>query len=384
MAEVASESWWIKLGVMYDKSGFKAAIGGMLDLRRVASNLADTFKKVVDANSDLYNTARYLNVSTGQLQVWERAFRLIGGSADEARGAISNLNFVYDQLRLGLSGDKAEIGARLHLDPSDFLSFETMMEALNRSFNTFFQGDYGAFKTLAEQLGLSEHALLLVTQSTEDFQRTIRRAESIPLIPEHQLKAARKLQEELTKLSISWDNFKTRIVSASFPALNKIFKDLEQVLGDPKIQEGLVNFFNTLEEGFNKLANDDGLTDLIKNLATLTNAAVTVLGWGAKGIGATLEGAKGAGEAIGTVVGSVEQGRWNDVAGMFGADIVVDKIKGAFSGGDNNVHITQNISISGAQNPEATGKAVADVANLEFNGTAAQRAVQTRQDNAVL
>ena len=384
MAEVASESWWIKLGVMYDKSGFKAAIGGMLDLRRVASNLADTFKKVVDANSDLYNTARYLNVSTGQLQVWERAFRLIGGSADEARGAISNLNFVYDQLRLGLSGDKAEIGARLHLDPSDFLSFETMMEALNRSFNTFFQGDYGAFKTLAEQLGLSEHAMLLVTQSTEDFQRTIRRAESIPLIPEHQLKAARQLQEELTKLSISWDNFKTRIVSASFPALNKIFKDLEQVLGDPKMQEGLVNFFNTLEEGFNKLANDDGLTDLIKNLATLTSAAVTVLGWGAKGIGATVEGAKGAGKAIGTVVGVAEQGSWTDVADMFGADIVVDKIKGAFSGGDKNVHITQNISISGAQNPEATGKAVADVANLEFNGTAAQRAVQTRQDNAVL
>lgn len=382
MAEVASESWWIKLGVMYDKSGFKAAIGGMLDLRRVASNLADTFKRVVDVNSDLYNSARYLNVTTGQLQIWERAFRLIGGSADEARGAISNLNFVYDQLRLGMGGEKAEIGARLHLNQDDFLTFETMMEALNRSFNTFFQGDYGAFKTLAEQLGLSEHAMLLVTQSTEDFQRTIKRAESIPLIPEHQLKAARELQEQFVKLSISWDNFKTRVVSSSFPAVNKLFKDLERVMADPQLQEGLIKFFETLEQGFNELANDQNITKLIENLSIVANAAVKVLGWGAKGLGATIKGAKGAGGAVGDVVGTFETKGVGGVANMFGLDIVADKLSGVFNRDSGNKSVTQYITINGAQAPKTVADAVVDSANLEFNGSAAQRTIETVENSA--
>lgn len=379
MAEVASESWWIKLGVMYDKSGFKAAIGGMLDLKRMATNLADAFKRVVDANSDLYNTAKYLNVTTGQLQTWERAFRLIGGSADEARGAIANLNFVYDQLRLGMGGEKAEIGARLHLNQDDFLTFETMMEALNRSFNTFFQGDYGAFKTLAEQLGLSEHALLLVTQSTEDFQRTIRRANSIPLIPEHQLKAARELQEQFVKLSISWDNFKSRIVSASFPALSKIFKDLERIMNDPQMQEGLVRFFETLEKGFNDLADDESITKLIDNLAVLSTAAIKVLNWGAKGIGATVKGAKNAGSAIGNVVGAYETNGVGAVADMFGLDIVADKMAGAFSQMSGASNTTMYVTINGAKNPQDVKRAVVEAGKEITNKQQLETIERTRQ-----
>lgn len=379
MAEVASESWWIKLGVMYDKSGFKAAIGGMLDLKRMATNLADAFRRVVDANSDLYNTAKYLNVTTGQLQTWERAFRLIGGSADEARGAIANLNFVYDQLRLGMGGEKAEIGARLHLNQDDFLTFETMMEALNRSFNTFFQGDYGAFKTLAEQLGLSEHALLLVTQSTEDFQRTIRRANSIPLIPEHQLKAARELQEQFVKLSISWDNFKSRIVSASFPALSKIFKDLERIMNDPKMQEGLVRFFETLEKGFNDLADDESITKLIDNLAVLSTAAIKVLNWGAKGIGATVKGAKNAGSAIGNVVGAYETNGVGAVADMFGLDIVADKMAGAFSQMSGASNTTMYVTINGAKNPQDVKRAVVEAGKEITNKQQLETIERTRQ-----
>lgn len=379
MAEIASESWWIKLGVMYDKSGFKAAIGGMLDLRRMATNLADAFRRVVDANSDLYNTARYLNVSTGQLQTWERAFRLIGGSADEARGAISNLNFVYDQLRLGMGGEKAEIGARLHLNQDDFLTFETMMEALNRSFNTFFQGDYGAFKTLAEQLGLSEHAMLLVTQSTEDFHRTLQRAGSIPLIPEHQLKAARELQEQFVKLSITWDNFKARVVSSSFPALNKIFKDLERVMNDPKTQESLVKFFETLEKGFNDLANDEGISKLIDNLSTISSSAVKVLGWGAQGISATVQGAKNTGSALGNVVGTFETKGVRGVADMFGLDLMVSGIQRAIGDKFSNGPVTQYITINGVKDANGVKNAVVDASKQITNQQQIETIERTRQ-----
>ena len=385
MAEVASESWWIKLGVMYDKSGFKAAIGGMVDLKRVASSLADTFKKVVDANSDLYLTSKYLNTSTGQLQVWERTFRFIGGSAEEARQNIENLNYAYDELRLGMGGQKAEVAARLHLNPDDLLNMETAMAALNRSFNTYFQGDRGLFTPLAKELGLSKSAIMLVTSSVEEYQARIAKAQNIPLIPEHQLKAARDLNEQFIKLSISWDNFKTRLVSASFPAVNKIFKDIERALTNPELEQGIVRLFDTIERELNKLANDKQVEELISNLSVISEAVIRLAGWTAKGIGGTVKGAQNAGTALGTVAGNMQTGQWGQVAGMFGFDILWDRLSGKnYSQNPNNTTVVQNIHINGAQSPQAVGDAVVDAANLEFNGSAAKRTVENKRANAQL
>ena len=358
MAEVASESWWIKLGVMYDKSGFKAAIGGMADLKRIASNLADTFKKVVDANSDLYLTSKYLNISSSQLQVWERTFKFIGGSAEEARQNIENLNYAYDELRLGMGGQKAEIAARLHLRPDDLLDFDTAMKALNESFNTYFEGDRGIFTPLVKQLGLSESAIHLVTTSVEEYQHRIAKARSISIIPERQLEAARKLNEQFIKLSINWDNFKSRLLSASFPALSKLMGDIERALLNPNLEKNLVKLFDVIETELNKLANDKKVEEFISNLSIISEAAVRVAGWTVKGVGATVKAAQEAGGAVGEVVGEAEAGHWNNLAYMFGLDLMVDKLKNAFTpnstpskAAPRNTNVT--INVNGAQNPQA-------------------------------
>lgn len=374
MAEVASESWWIKIGVLYDKSGFKAAIGGMADLKSAAWQLADTFKKVVDSGSDLYNTSKYLNVSTGQLQTWERAFRLIGGSADEARADIENLNYAYDELRLGMGGQKAEIAARLHLRPEDLLTFDTAMKALNRSFNTYFQGDMGLFAPLAKQLGLSKSAILMVTQSVGEYDKRIKRASNIPLIPEHQLAAARKLQEQFEKMSITWDNFKASVISASFPALSKLMQDIERVMNNPEVQKNLKEFFVTLEQEFNKLANDKTVADFIENLAIVVKGA----GYAIKGIdytiGTAARGYGGLATEVGTLVGEAESNKgidWkNRIAPLIPMLDYMNPVSAALSGGKMLYgNLTQNITINGAQNPNATGAAVVDAAKN-------QRAVQ--------
>ena len=386
MAEVASESWWIKLGVMYDKSGFKAAIGGIFDLRRAASNLADTFKKVVDANSGLYTTSRYLNVSTNQLQIWERAFRLVNGTVDEARQNIENLNYAYDELRLGMGGQKAEIAARLHLNPDDLIDFETAMDALNRSFNTYFQGDRGTFTVLAKQLGLSQSAIYLVTTSMKEYQDRLRRAASIPLIPEHQLKAARELQEQFEKLKISWDNFKASVMSASFPAVSKLFRDLEQVMANPEFKKGLTQFFETLEQGFNKLINDVDHKKLIEDLAAISRFAVK----GINAAAATVEdidhvakGWKYITESKQREEEAAARGREMlknlDLRPQAGMTYVNGVALPATTPAQTAMQIMNynTFNINGAKNPESVGKAV-------VNELEAQRAVQTREKNSVL
>ena len=377
MAETAAESWWIKVGVLYDKSGFKGVVGGMLDIKRAAAGLYDAFRKVVDVNSDLYNTARYLNVSTNDLQIWERAFRLIGGSAEDARGAISSLNFVYDKLRLGLDQGAAETGARLGLTPEDYTSFDRMLKALNTAYNTMYQGDYGGFKVLAEQLGLSESAMLLVTQSTRDFESTLNRAQRIPLIPEHQLKAARELNMLFTEMSTKWDVFKAKLLSTSMPALAKIFERIGEALSNPEVMNGIEHMFKQLESGFNELASNDNITKLIDSLGTIAEATLTVAKWGVTGLNYTVKTAQDTGAALGNVAGRVEQG-----SGLAEA-LELPQLWNMITG-KGSIEMVQNISINGAQSPRAVAEEVADVTRQGLDANSSMRTVDNMRANTAL
>lgn len=377
MAETAAESWWIKVGVLYDKSGFKGVVGGMLDIKRAAAGLYDAFRKVVDVNSDLYNTARYLNVSTNDLQIWERAFRLIGGSAEDARSAISSLNFVYDKLRLGLDQGAAETGARLGLTPEDYTSFDRMLKALNTAYNTMYQGDYGGFKVLAEQLGLSESAMLLVTQSTRDFESTLNRAQRIPLIPEHQLKAARELNTLFTEMSTKWDVFKAKLLSTSMPALAKVFERIGEALSNPEVLNGIERMFTQLESGFNKLASDDNITKLIDALGTIAEATLTVAKWGATGLDYTVKTAQDTGATLGNVAGKVEQG--SGLAEALELPQLWNMITGRSS-----IEMVQNINIDGAQSPRAVAEEVADVTRQGLDANSSMRTVDNMRANTAL
>lgn len=377
MAETAAESWWIKVGVLYDKSGFKGVVGGMLDIKRAAAGLYDAFRKVVDVNSDLYNTARYLNVSTNDLQIWERAFRLIGGSAEDARGAISSLNFVYDKLRLGLDQGAAETGARLGLTPEDYTSFDRMLKALNTAYNTMYQGDYGGFKVLAEQLGLSESAMLLVTQSTEDFESTLNRAQRIPLIPEHQLKAARELNTLFKELSIKWDVFKDGLLSTSMPALSRAFTQIGKALSNPEVMSGIERMFKQLESGFNELAKDDNITKLIDSLGTIAEATLKVAKWGVKSVNFTVKNTQDTGTTLGTIHGKLEHG-----SGLAEA-LELPQLWNMITG-KSSIEMVQNINIDGAQSPRAVAEEVADVTRQGLNANSSMRTVDNMRANTAL
>lgn len=370
MAEVADESWWLKIGVLYDKSGFRSAALMMLDLKRAATGIYDAFKKVVSVNSDLYNTAKYLNVSTDDLQLWERAFKLIGGSAEDARGAIQSLNFVYDKLRLGMDAGAAEIGARLGLTPEDYTSFDRMLKALNRTYNEMFQGDYGGFKVLAEQLGLSKSAMLLVTQLTKDYEATLRQAGRIPFVPEHQLKSARELSKMFTELSIKWDVFKAKLLSASMPGMERLFKRLQDLMNDPKTLDNLEAFFNRMEQAFNRLATDDNLERLISLLDTLIKAGAQLAEWGVDVGSALKSGAEFTGGAVGSAVGAHESfTSQHPVLATWGKN-VLNNINPASIGAKVAAagarQLIQNIVIDGSASPKDVAEAVVDATKQEY------------------
>lgn len=272
MAE-RGESWFVKLGVLFDGTGFRKFGIAALDVKKVASGLYDSFKKITSTNSSLYNSAKYLNISSDRLQVWKNAFGIVSDSAEDAEAAINSLNFVFDKLRLGEGGGLAAIAGRLKLRPEDLTSFETMIEALNRSYNTYFKDNYGQFKTLAEQLGLSKSAILLVMQSANEYQRTMRRASSIPIISEKHLKAFRRLESRFYVFSKRFDVFKAQAATSFAPAFERILGKLEALMADPKFNKALGDMFTAFEEMFNQMARTENLESFTK----LAQAAVDVL-----------------------------------------------------------------------------------------------------------
>lgn len=389
MAETAGESWWLKVGILYDKNGFKGVVGGMLDIKRATVSLYDSFRKVVDVNSDLYNTSKYLGVTTNDLQLWERAFRLIGGSADDARGAISSLNFVYDKLRLGLDQGAAETGARLGLTPEDYVTFDRMLKALNRTYNEMYQGDYGGFKVLAEQLGLSESAILMVTQSTSQFEDTLSRASRIPFITEEQLRDSRELNKMFTELSIQWDVFKFKLLSTATPGVEKLFKRLGELIDDPDTIQKIDALFTQIEDSINRMASNENLNDLVELLTTLVKAGMQVAEWGVD-VGKFVKfSSEYYGEKAGQTHGAIEK-FFNEhpMTGRIATNAlrVIDPTATLRAGYGTIKDAVVNISINGADNPKDVAAAVVDAISehFGFNQNSNMRTVDNARASASL
>ena len=393
---VAGESWWLKVGILYDKSGFRAASLGMLDVKNSAKEVYNAFRGVVSVNSDLYTSAKYLNMSTGDLQKWQRAFVLMNSSTEDAENSIKNLNFAYERLQLGMDSGLASIGARLQLKPEDYLSFDRMMSALNRSFNENFSQNRGAFQVLAEQMGLSKGALSLVMQSAAEFKRTMQEAGSVPFIPEREIKSARELDRLFARISIRWDNFKSRILTATFPGLENLFKQFEKVLDDPEITKKTTAFFDSMSEGLLKITEDKKIKDFIDTfggLLDIVKGVGTVAGWTAKAAGSV-------GGAAGSVGGFLQSGnKWEQIKRFYRES--TDSLQGSsasmalmpagwgapYAAGPSNSTNTNNITVNvgGGADPNATGQAVADrVEQVLAKGQRNSRTVRNKENNAPL
>lgn len=254
-----SESWFIKLGVLFDGTGFKKFGIAAFDAKKTITNLYDSFKKISAMGGDLSRTSKYLDISSDRLQLWENAFSMMGGSAEDARSAIDSLNFAFDKLRLGEGGGLASVAARLRLRPEDLTSFETMIEALNRSYNTYFKDNYGQFRELVKQMGLSKSAILMVTQSTKEYQRTMQRAGNIPILRKRHLDAFESLEKRFFIFSKRFDIFKAQMASSFAPAFDRILSKVEQLFNDPELNKGIQEMMDSFERLFNELANTDNL-----------------------------------------------------------------------------------------------------------------------------
>lgn len=384
-----SESWFVKLGVLFDGTGFKKFGIAAFDVKKTITNLYDTFKKVSAMGGDLSRTSRYLDISSDRLQVWERAFGLMGGSAEDARSAINSLNFAFDKLRLGEGGGLAQVAARLRLRPEDLTSFETMIEALNRSYNTYFKDNYGQFKVLAEQMGLSKSAILMVTQSAQEYQRTMQRASSIPLLKPHHLKAFESLEKRFFLFSKRFDIFKAQMASSFAPAFDRILGKLEELFNNPELNSGMQNMMDSFEKLFNELANTENLEAFGKVVTAVAEALVFLTKAAAK----VPKAMEWIGDKLGTFHGWVEKklGGGTEFVpneNMIDKSVVnnakslpqpqVDMGKFASSTNNNNVVINQTNNITG-DNSEDIADEVANKTASVVNPYREQRNINNRK-----
>lgn len=277
VAGTAATSWFVKLGVIFSDTGYKLFDKSTKTTKNTVKGLYDTLRTVSKENANLYNTAKYLNISSERLQIWQRAFGLLGYSAADANEAISSLNFAFDKLRLGEGGNIAAIAGRLKLRPEDLKSFETMMTALNKTFNLNFKDQFGIFKTLAQQLGLSESAIIAITQDSKEFLHTMHQAQSVPIISKEGIKNFREIEKRYFLFSEKYRIWKKKLGESLSPVALNILKRLEKLMDNKELTtklEKILKDFGGLIEKFLSPETIDGIARLVEMLMPLLEKVV--------------------------------------------------------------------------------------------------------------
>lgn len=164
--------------------------------------------------------ASTINTSVEKLSVWKQAAIRAGGSADNLRGSLSNINKALAQeatmqgdrifTRLGIAVRNANGALK---DPIDTL------KQLNRRFKNLDQARTIEF---AKKLGIDDATLRLIKQTPEQLDSTLQRMQKLGSVSTNFAKRSAELRDNLADLNQVNQAISREIASALLPLINKI------------------------------------------------------------------------------------------------------------------------------------------------------------------
>lgn len=290
-AERSSDKW--RKQVEKDAEAVGAAIGkatvalGAAAIGIGASAFAIT-KSVSDSVTETDRWAKSLGLSTTELQKWQFAASKAGVEGDKIADIFKDLNDKIGDAVLNKSGEAAQALDTLglsakklqNLSPDkQLLAISGAMEGMNTAQKT----------TIYEALGNDLSKLIpLLDNGAAGFQKLAKKAtDSGIALPQGDIDKLLKFNLIIQDIETSWDGFKNKMAvglsEIDLSGLVKSLDDVEKVLTDPKVLQGIANiitglskvvgllaqgakFANDIAYGWNKTAqttNDSNLNDLL-------------------------------------------------------------------------------------------------------------------------
>ena len=204
----------------------------------------------------------YTGMSTDAIQKWSYAAEQAGGNVGELKSDIINLTKSLNPLMLGRYNEG--LWMAFGADAANIKTFEQAMTRIN----AFMQGKAKPRQLQwAEMFGLSPSGTLLVQQSTDKFNESLREMQKSFITPEQ--------AEQGFRFTQIWNKLKTEmyktgenIITLLLPGIQKMLTGFDQFLnitqkwinsGIQRFVEGVGIAFNNLGDAITKLPQDNGL-----------------------------------------------------------------------------------------------------------------------------
>lgn len=199
---------------------------------------------VYDEALKIQNLAESWNLPVEKVSAFTNAFSLLGGSTDDALGAIDKLQNLSNQLKFDSSGALRELSAVIGTNLFN-KDYQGAIDALRQNFGAL---NTDAQKKVVDMLGIDNLPFMRMLKLTDaEYAETNKKAQEFGVLTE-------KASEALRSMEISLSTIRQALKAVSYPVLEKLAPVLDKISAgmervaflSPEVKTGIVGILGAV------------------------------------------------------------------------------------------------------------------------------------------
>lgn len=192
----------------------------------------------------IQNLAESWNLPVEKVSAFTNAFSLLGGSTDDALGAIDKLQNLSNQLKFDSSGALRELSAVIGTNLFN-KDYQGAIDALRQNFGAL---NTDAQKKVVDMLGIDNLPFMRMLKLTDaEYAETNKKAQEFGVLTEKASEALRGMEISLATISQAFQAIAYPVLEKLAPVLDKISAGMERVAFlSPEVKTGIVGILGAV------------------------------------------------------------------------------------------------------------------------------------------
>ena len=271
---------WAKFRSLVTKAA--AALASFYAVTRGIKAFTSFMSESAKMGAEIYDLSKQLGMSATEFQAFNYAMQQAGGTTSQTQDAVKTLNKIIGELKSGTSTTGADVFQQLGLDPT---KLGTSNEAIQRVIESLSQiKDVQQRNAMAAKLFGEEAGRVMsgIIAKTDEYKKNLEEGLGIAL-GDKEVTQLKRLDGQLTKLQIVWDNFKNSIAGS---AIGAAFSVALGKLSD-KLADGSKEIRKMDNDTIETMGDIAGFLAVIGQFGSIVSSAFKIAGNGVALFGAT-------------------------------------------------------------------------------------------------
>lgn len=199
---------------------------------------------IYDEALKIQNLAESWNLPVEKVSAFTNAFSLLGGSTDDALGAIDKLQNLSNQLKFDSSGALRELSAVIGTNLFN-KDYQGAIDALRQNFGAL---NTDAQKKVVDMLGIDNLPFMRMLKLTDaEYAEINKKAQEFGVLTEKASEALRGMEISLATISQAFQAIAYPVLEKLAPVLDKISAGMERVAFlSPEVKTGIVGILGAV------------------------------------------------------------------------------------------------------------------------------------------